>query len=49
MSKNQNTNQKQIGAANMLRFYDTGLIERLNKRSTKAGTGTNTRIISSRT
>jgi hypothetical protein len=37
MSKNRSKEQKEIGAANMLRIYDTDLIERLNNRYAEIG------------
>ena len=36
MSNKKGTQQKEIAEANMLRFYDTELIERLNKRYTES-------------
>jgi len=37
MPKKQEKQQKEIGAVNTLRFYDTDLVERLNKRLNESG------------
>lgn len=37
MTKKKDKQQKEIGAENMLRFYDTDLIDRLNKRFSESG------------